>query len=621
MIFLFWNEKQGVYPMKLQNLLLPQTGICTEEKMYFRPDKGTVLDHTGDMDHLPMKKNHTVSFDTYFNSCSADKWFKYTSVKSISLTLRLQGRFRAVLLRLDKGLGEHNTHRLSEVILGKDSTEGTYTLPFPQDGGSGLLAVELSCLSDEGCLMGGWYEGEVAPEAVRTVKLALVICTFKREPFVTKNVHVLTDSFLNTPASGMSDALEIFISDNAHTLNKDDIVLNDKIHLFPNKNTGGAGGFTRGMIEVMKCREQAGISHILLMDDDVIINPESLYRTFAVLSLLRDEYQDAFVGGAMIRLDKQYLQHESGALWNKGNLISYKSGLDLRKTDACIFNETEETCDYNAWWYCAFPAHVVTETNLPLPIFIRGDDVEYGLRNMKHLILMNGICVWHEPFENKYSSSMFYYIFRNRLIDNSVRRLDYKRASFIKELTGQVKREIVLYRYKNAELLMDGVDDFFRGIDWFMQQDGEALHKAVMGKGYKFRDISEFSIPFSYAAYEEACRVQEPGAVGRKFRKFMLNGLLLPARRRKGTDVPAIAPTFTARPINCYRAKRVLNYDLCSKKGFVTEKSLKQTLFLMLRLYRLSIKARFRYRRLVEQYARRGGELMQLTFWNKYLDL
>lgn len=93
-----------------------------------------------------------------------------------------------------------------------------------------------------------------------------------------------------------------------------------------------------------------------------------------------------------------------------GNLISNKSNLNMNVTWDCLFNEIEEYTEFNAWWYCCFPMDVVSEENLPLPIFIRGDDLEYGLRNMKHLILMNGICVWHEPFENKYSSFLEYYI-------------------------------------------------------------------------------------------------------------------------------------------------------------------------------------------------------------------
>mgnify|MGYP006976954123 FL=1 len=106
----------------------------------------------------------------------------------------------------------------------------------------------------------------------------------------------------------------------------------------------------------------------------------------------------------MLRIDKPNMQVESGASWNAGDLISNKANLNMNVTWDCLFNEIEEYTEFNAWWYCCFPMDVVSEENLPLPIFIRGDDLEYGLRNMKHLILMNGICVWHEPFENKYSS-------------------------------------------------------------------------------------------------------------------------------------------------------------------------------------------------------------------------
>ncbi len=609
--------------MKLQNLLLPQTGICTEECMYFRKfeTEESKVDFTWDKDYIPMEKETAVSFDTYFNGCSVEKWFKYTKVRSISLHLHLKGQFRVTLMRKEKKLDGHTTRFLREETVGEENVEGNYSFLFESESNNGMLCFGLKCMSEEGVVYGGWYEGEVPQEEIRRVKMALVICTFKREVFVTKNVKELTESFLDNPESDMSRALEIFISDNARTLDPKDIVLNDKIHLFQNKNTGGAGGFTRGMIEVMKCREKHGISHILVMDDDVIINPESLYRTYVILSLLKDNYEDAFVGGAMLRLDQQFIQHEAGARWNKGYLISHKCGLDLREVDGCIYNEWEEKTDFNAWWYCAFPAKVVSEDNLPLPIFIRGDDVEYGLRNMKNLILMNGICVWHEPFENKYSSSMYYYIFRNRLIDNSIHHLKYKRRNFIKDLSSQVKHEIVLYRYKNAELLMDGVQDFFRGIDWFMQQDGEALHKDVMARGYKMQDINDLPVPFSYPVYERACRMEEPGRLRRMFRKLMVNGLLLPAHKTNEHTDPFIAPTYTARPLNFYRADKVLNYDYTSRKGFVTEKSLKKTWTLMLRLEGIAWKSRFRYRRLVKQYDRRSAELMKLDFWNKYLDL
>ena len=83
---------------------------------------------------------------------------------------------------------------------------------------------------------------------------------------------------------------------------------------------GGAGGFTRDLIEILEHNDIFQITHILLMDDDIVIEPESLVRTFMLLCLLREEYLDAFIGGAMLRLDRQYIQVEAGAVWDAGCL-------------------------------------------------------------------------------------------------------------------------------------------------------------------------------------------------------------------------------------------------------------------------------------------------------------
>ena len=184
-------------------------------------------------------------------------------------------------------------------------------------------------------------------------------------------------------------------------------------------------------MEVLKANDGGeGFTNILLTDDDIVIEPETIYRTYTLMSYLKERYKTAFIGGAMLRLDRQNIQTEAGGVWNAGRLISLKHGLNLSDTEACLYNEVEEKAEYNAWWYCAMPLSLINYQNLPMPVFIRGDDVEYGLRNMKNLILMNGICVWHEPFENKYSSSMFYYIMRNRLIDNAVSGISFPMEEF-----------------------------------------------------------------------------------------------------------------------------------------------------------------------------------------------
>ena len=74
----------------------------------------------------------------------------------------------------------------------------------------------------------------------------------------------------------------ILFSDNGKTLDMNKLS-SAHIHIVQNKNTGGAGGFTRDLIEILDANN-AGmeITHVLLMDDDIVIDPESLLKTYRI---------------------------------------------------------------------------------------------------------------------------------------------------------------------------------------------------------------------------------------------------------------------------------------------------------------------------------------------------
>lgn len=76
---------------------------------------------------------------------------------------------------------------------------------------------------------------------------------------------------------------------------------------------------------------------------------------------------------------------------------------------------------------------------------------------------MNKICVWHGPFENKYSSVVYYYVMRNRLIDNALHDQVIPEKIFLRMFRNQVEEERYMFRYKNAMLLKDAVEDDLKG--------------------------------------------------------------------------------------------------------------------------------------------------------------
>lgn len=593
--------------LKLQNILFPEIGICDQEKLYYRINNKVHLNR--EKRALDFEKRGAASFDTYFNSFSIEKWKKYTQIGQVRLVLVLQGEFEIALQNKEKtnkiiSNREHFYRRI------RSETPQEFVFPFIPYENKGIYCLRLEAFSEDARLFGGWYTAELAEDQLREVNIAINICTFRREVFVRRNLDTLNEKILQNADNELSGHVQVFISDNGKTLDVASLE-NDKVHIVPNKNVGGAGGFTRNLIEIMHCSYYEA-THVLFMDDDIIIEPESIYRTYMMLRCIKKEYRDAFIGGAMLRLDEPYLQVEAGAVWNAGNQLGLKKNLDLRSLDAVLYNEIEEYREYNAWWYCCMPMELVNEENLPLPLFIRGDDLEYGLRNMKYLILLNGICVWHEPFENKYSSFLIYYILRNMLYDNAIHCPQFNKRAAIKKICRSTFKEILYFRYNNVYLIERALDDYLEGIDFLKNTDGEKLHREIMDAGYKAKPVEELSIPFSSTRYEESLEEQRTG-IGKLLFPLTLNGMLLPS---KGDRIVSMA---LCRPANFYRAKRVLQYDATTGKGFVTEKSFMGMICCIGKLISMMCRVIVKYEKATNIFRRDVQEVMTESFWRSYL--
>lgn len=581
--------------MILQNLLFPDERTCSVEDMYFH------------------KKDKTVMFNAYFNVFSSKKWFLYTRLCSVSLRLEAIGNFRIQI---------YNNNIL---IL-----EGNYSLPqkdqlaidIPYCKDCGLISFAFTPESEDAHLFGGAYisndEG-----LIRDIHIAIDICTFKREQYLMRNIEILKKTILENKASPLYGKVKVYISDNGRTLDID-AIQTKTIKVFPNCNAGGSGGFTRGIIEILKDKKQYGLTHLIFMDDDVIIEPDALIRTYALLSLLKEEYKDSAIAGAMFRLDLRYVQHEADVIWDGKNPITRYPGLDLRSWDAVKKNEEITNSDYAAWWYACYSLNVIKEDNLPLPVFIHMDDVEYGIRNQKTIILLNGICVWHESFENKRASSLNYYDVRNMLLVNTLYRPTVTQSQIYKYLLKRTGANILRYRYKDVFLIYKGVADYCKGIDWLIQQEPETLNVEIMSLGYTMKPIAE--LDGSDAVYEQVksyTKPTEPTEIysskkevyGKKY-IYSLNGWLFPSKNNRVYAYP-----IGIWPYALYRKKCVLLFDPDSQKGILGRKSYVELFRCMVCYLKMVFCLSRNYEKASKEYKERFTELCGLEFWRGYLKL
>lgn len=589
----------------IQNIILPQFDICNEAALYFRNIKDTsYINHS-----LIFRKYGIADFDTYFNSLTLKKWTKYTQVKNVFLKLLYKGSFKVEVYQRCTNTGEIFNKTVREYYLDSVCDKSHTIIELPPFNSNSFVYFRVIALEEASEFYGGAYMIDESLCNKKDVRISVVICTYKREQYVLNNIKRLKEHFTDNCHSELFGKLNIKIIDNGNTL---DNLEDSAIHIYPNKNFGGSGGFTRGIIETMKDHT---FSHVLLMDDDVVIETEAIYRLYKFLCFIKPEFEENPIGGSMLKLDFPYIQQEAGVCWNSGcNSYPCKFNLDLRDGNNVFCNEIEENVEINGWWFNCIPMVNIKSDNLPLPVFIRYDDLEYSLRVGKPYILLNGICVWHESFENKYASNLEYYTMRNHLIAYSLHSPGYDSKAIKKFLRHQLINKLYRYRYKDLELNFRAVNDFFKGIDFIKKQNTLQLHQDIMRSGYQFNFFDEEQVKIDYFAYKQNLSYTE-GRKKRLLRRMTLNGYLLPARKC------IIVPAFSDNCGHYFRAAHVINYDEKSGKGFVTHRDRKYAIKLIIEYFKLCRKIRRNYMLTKKEYLNRIGELTNLEFWNRYLEL
>lgn len=472
--------------MVLQKLLLPNEKNCNEQALYFRGSNFEIINN-----RVKLKKNGFIATDTYFNSFSISKWRKYSIVDNYAIEMQISGICEISLCYA--WIDEKNIIRRwgDNKVFYKKEKRGREFLKFDLPECKNGVIAYFSIKADEENVFVYSCEyitkEDIVPAA--SINIAIGICTYKREDFVYRNIEEIKRKILDNPASPAYGHVEILIADNGQTLGRDKIE-NEKIHLFANRNYGGSGGFTRCMIETLRLKDENKFSHIILMDDDILLDCDAIDRTYIFLSVLKEEYKSAMIGGGMLVLSEKYRQFESAALYYHGDLSFTQKNVDLRTIRNVISNEQYRDNNYNAWCYCCMPLSAIREDNLPLPLFIHMDDVEYGVRNKFNVITLNGISVWHPFFSNQRGAHIVYYDVRNKLIVMSeLGGVDIR--DYALRYLQMFYKSIFNYDYERTIMACKAIEDFCKGIDYFKTIEPLELNNTLLKVNKKWLDADE----------------------------------------------------------------------------------------------------------------------------------
>ena len=415
-------------------------------------------------------------FMTYFNALSIRKWRDYTIAREFGLHMEVRGGAGQIALTVADAFDYSPRKTGDSVHFAPSDSWVSLDLDLPSCPENVLEAFSISCDGDVE-IRNAYYFAKVEHDDIRQVELAICTTTFKKEEYISRNIDLIRSEVLHA-SERASGHVTMHVVDNGRTLSPDDFE-GEGVYVHPNPNAGGAGGFARGMIEAMLQAPRA--THVLLMDDDVLVSPESILRTYNLLSLLNDDYCEAFVSGAMMNMEEPAVRwEEMGFIGFDGAFHPVKPSAHMTTVHDVVDGEVydiptympgcaDQEQVYAAWWYCVIPMSQIASNGLPLPVFVRGDDVEYSRRCKPRFMSMNGICIWHNSFHTRYNAAQErYQMTRNCLIGQFVSNIA-PHADFIGSMKKAFESELRKFNYANAELILKGFEDFLEGPSWIMQ--------------------------------------------------------------------------------------------------------------------------------------------------------
>jgi len=584
----------------LQNLNLPRENT-TEPLLYVRSD--------GDVqvvgEQAVLRKGAELSFDTSFGVFAAGRWRRLTKIHDLAVTVVASGSGRIEVVGVIESM--FGLRSVETVVASANiASSGTTKVEIPDFAAAnhGTYFVRVSAEQGDVTVSRGFWSTSTLPS--REVRLSLSITTFNRQEYVKPTVASVLR--LEKSVGSLNGKLRVLVVDNARNISFD-TEPGAPLTVVQNPNLGGAGGFARGIIHL---RNEGWATHILLMDDDITLEPDALVRTFALFSFAKDE--NLCVHGAMLSEERAWMQFEAGSKYRWRSLYPLRAigrEDDLRDRRLALRDAREKKFAYTAWWYTAFPVGITRDN--PLPIFVRGDDVSYGLLHTgRHSVTLNGVIVWHADFGLKNNPSSLFYEKRNFAIIDTLVFDRHHWWHLARRFIALSFRNLFSMRYASVEYMIRGVRAYLQGPSALLTTDHSALHDDL-------RKVAEEK-PAPLTPELAAVQITKPRAkpirlIGFALAVPLVGGYVLPKFLRR--DVLKTAPIDSRAVGLATRYNRILYRHDRLPEGFVVERDTRRFFRLLREVCVVTKDIAVNYRRLKREYRAAYADLVSDQSWQK----
>jgi galactofuranosylgalactofuranosylrhamnosyl-N-acetylglucosaminyl-diphospho-decaprenol beta-1,5/1,6-galactofuranosyltransferase len=313
----------------LQRIIAPRAGDPLDVRaLYLDEDKGNrQRSRATRRTILEIPADSEVSFASYFNAFPASYWRRWTTLDEVELRLYVDNPCRVDVYRSKADATQiHVTGRVVE-----RAGLASFVLDLKPFEDGGWYWFDITTDSEPVNLVdSGWYSTVPAPGRGA---VTVAITTFNRPDDCVGALRALGEDPL------VLDALEaVIVADQGSRKVRDADgfveaaeALGGRLRIKDQGNLGGSGGFARGMYEALTATD---CEQILLMDDDIVIEPDSVLRA---LAFSRFAERPMLIGGQMLNLQARSHLHSMGEvvdqykfMWRAAPNVTYDHDFAVR---------------------------------------------------------------------------------------------------------------------------------------------------------------------------------------------------------------------------------------------------------------------------------------------------
>ncbi len=299
--------------------------------------------------------------------------------------------------------------------------------------------------------------------------------------------------------------------------------------------------------------------------------------------------------------------------------MSARTGADLSSYDS---TDEREPINFFGWWFCSFSKLVYDELGMPILVFVRIDDMEYGLRQTNRGFRSGpllGLGVWHADFSKKRGSLvMDFYGMRKKRIVSLLHSTVKNEQIFFRQNFSNILKNILTLRYQKANMMFLAFSELIKGPEHLTEQFRVApeFHENI-ARILKSETIDQMSPPPGKSAKTGG----RTPLLTRILISLTLNGHLLPKRFFKPDSEQAILDFENNRLNDSFRYQTVIYHDAHTNKGFVHRHDKKTFFSLLFRTALLTLKGLVLMPILRKKYQTACSQMVSEGYWRSVLEV